>query len=713
MYSSSSSNEDTYSIEEVDTKLSYSKLKTCLSENDIQRKHIHYIQPPSSSISSISNSTVNRNRQLHHSECNSINIEFKHKQPQKLRNTPLTSHERHHRVYSWSGFNETLYRQKINRNSFCSLSTAEKANQYLHFDKRTNPPHGKKYAKIKSRVKINRRFERVVLAQTLAFGCTATEVFTDAGVPITARSIENEEPKQPLDAIWVVRFSKNGKYMATAGQSCVINVWKVLRDTDLSDNILLKDILPHEQSIKVFHDAPVRIYNGHTVDILDLSWSKNNFLLSGSMDKTVRLWHISQATCLCAFRHTDIVTSVRFHPKDDRFFLSGCLDSRVRLWNIPEKRIAFWNEIAHGSTITAAGFTLDGRSVCVGTNRGDVLFYETQGLKYNTQISIKKHRKKSGKKVTGIEPMPGLPAGEERILVTTNDSRIWTINMKDKSYVYTYKGLQNETMQIKASFSDDGRYIICGSEDGCVYMWCTDQVSYSPFQHWKESHLRAAANLYSLGDQFAHTVMQYEISSSQQSSKKLSRWIKKGERQVTDRLRSRNEHFDAHVHTVTAAVFAPLKTRQMLAKSGGDIIFDHTPVVLQNEPGYSQQQSHATRNISNESRRMEFNPCFNDSQSKKSSSSQTIYNSHHCTESLDYQDTSQENFNYPDSHIFVSTDIHGAIKVWRMDSGIYGHHNNLPDETGSSNQKNTDRKSDGSAKKRLISRLLSRFNNTP
>jgi WD40 repeat protein len=33
------------------------------------------------------------------------------------------------------------------------------------------------------------------------------------------------------------------------------------------------------------------------------------------MDKTVRLWHVSQKVCLCVFRHLDVVTSVKFHPK--------------------------------------------------------------------------------------------------------------------------------------------------------------------------------------------------------------------------------------------------------------------------------------------------------------------------------------------------------------------------------------------------------------
>ena len=62
--------------------------------------------------------------------------------------------------------------------------------------------------------------------------------------------------------------------MAAGGQNCVITIWKVLRDLDRSDNMNIQDITPHDPSIKVFHDAPVRIYKGHTADILDLSWSK-------------------------------------------------------------------------------------------------------------------------------------------------------------------------------------------------------------------------------------------------------------------------------------------------------------------------------------------------------------------------------------------------------------------------------------------------------
>lgn len=48
-----------------------------------------------------------------------------------------------------------------------------------------------------------------------------------------------------------------------------------------------------------------------------------SFLLSASLDKNVRLWHLSQPGCLRVFWHTDFVTSVQFHPLDAQRFVSG------------------------------------------------------------------------------------------------------------------------------------------------------------------------------------------------------------------------------------------------------------------------------------------------------------------------------------------------------------------------------------------------------
>jgi WD40 repeat protein len=72
-----------------------------------------------------------------------------------------------------------------------------------------------------------------------------------------------------------------------------------------------------------FLTQPVREYHGHTEDILDISWSAAGFLLSASVDNSVRLWHLTQPDCLRTFWHNDFVTCVQFHPRDAQRFVTG------------------------------------------------------------------------------------------------------------------------------------------------------------------------------------------------------------------------------------------------------------------------------------------------------------------------------------------------------------------------------------------------------
>lgn len=294
-------------------------------------------------------------------------------------------------------------------------------------------------------------------------------------------------------AIWTMKFSCCGRLLATAGQDHDLRIW-VLKDAyKYFDDMRQKfnaegktspspsqpDIC-NDEADKVdenddkapFVSKPFCRYQGHTAEILDVSWSKNYFILSSSMDKTVRLWHISRKECLCCFQHIDFVTAIAFHPRDDRYFLSGSLDGKLRLWNIPDKKVTLWNEL-DGQTklITAVNFCQNGKMAIVGSYDGRCIFYHTEQLKYFTQIFVRstKGRNAQGRKISGIEAM----LGEDKILVTSNDSRIRLYDLRDLSLTCKYKGYLNLSSQIKASFSHDGKYIISGSEDQFIYIWKT------------------------------------------------------------------------------------------------------------------------------------------------------------------------------------------------------------------------------------------------
>lgn len=347
--------------------------------------------------------------------------------------------------------------------------------------------------------------------------------------------------------IWAVEFSKDGKYLATAGRDSVVRVWAVLateedRRAYEEESANVNIGTGGRLSAPVFHTRPVREFRAHTGEVLDLSWSKNNFLLSSSMDQTVRLWHLSQDECLCTFKHKDFVTSIAFHPKDDRFFLAGSLDSVLRLWSIPDKSVAYSSQMSE--LITAVAFSPDGKTSIAGCLNGLCNFYETEGLKFETQIHVRSSRGKNakGSKITGIQTIaaaPEEPQGEIKILVTSNDSRIRIYNLRDKMLEVKFKGHENATNQIRASFSDDGNYVICGSEDKKAFIWSTSPA----LSENKDKHPY--------------------------------------------------EYFEAHSAIVTQAIFAPTASRQLLQASHDPIftLCNPPPVTLLSKDEVNRSQT--------------------------------------------------------------------------------------------------------------------------
>lgn len=71
-----------------------------------------------------------------------------------------------------------------------------------------------------------------------------------------------------------------------------------------------------------------------------------------------------------------------------------------------------------------------------------------------------------GRKVTGIEFID-----DQVAMVTTNDSRVRFINILTGQIVYKIKGHKNESYHVRASITDCKDQVVCGSEDGSLYLW--------------------------------------------------------------------------------------------------------------------------------------------------------------------------------------------------------------------------------------------------
>ncbi|KAI8814347.1 hypothetical protein BJ742DRAFT_787213 [Cladochytrium replicatum] len=466
--------------------------------------------------------------------------------------------------------------------------------------------------------------------------------------------------------IWAMKFSKDGRYLAVGGQDCILRVWAIIgvphifqadpqqsvpRDTEkrrprpgsapsksgggMNDEGYVKSggspgaaratkVSLHQMLGPIFKRSPYRIYADHSEPINDISWSTSNYIITASVDKSVRLYHITRQECLACFRHNDFVTGVVFHPLDERYFLSGSLDGRLRVWSVWDKKVKYWEELPPGMLITAVSLTTDGRMAVAGTSTGDLVFFEFEGLKYNTQINIKGGRSISkGERITGIEPMPrsqipsammsggltvavpvpqmtsplidaplslaadpedmennatpkrasvastsssissnlpfsvGSPnSAEEMFLVTSNDSRVRLYHVRQKYMIKKFRGNENRETQLRASFSDDGRYIVCGSEDRSVYLWNTfGQNSLSP------SHPPGIGQI----NQGSSTDMLMASSYSSGMLSGIRQWQTNSEYRSSAYERFSAVEVEA---SVTATVVAPRNVRRWLEIAG-------------------------------------------------------------------------------------------------------------------------------------------------
>lgn len=142
-----------------------------------------------------------------------------------------------------------------------------------------NPQHPQPppYIKVRAKYKKRRDFNKVFLAQELH------DKTRDEDVKVARDWEERRLNKlQPTDgnAVWAVEFSKDGRYLATAGQDTKIRIWSVLASRedrgafgqeeeawDGSDRSV-------HLSAPVFQPKSVRKFESHTGPVLDLSWSK-------------------------------------------------------------------------------------------------------------------------------------------------------------------------------------------------------------------------------------------------------------------------------------------------------------------------------------------------------------------------------------------------------------------------------------------------------
>ena len=210
------------------------------------------------------------------------------------------------------------------------------------------------------------------------------------------------------DSVRTVAFSPDGKTIASGSQA-TIRLWEATTGSlraewqTLPGNLSSLAFSPDGRTLAVGNGNfdkgnPVELWDvasgrqrakllGHASNVHSAAYSPDGrVIVSGSDDKTVKLWDAVSGRLLSTIGHSDRVYAVAFSP-DGKTFASGGEDKIVRLWEASSGRLLL-SLPAHSDSIYSLAFNRNGKILgSGGADRTIRLWAPDSGRLLETLIS--------------------------------------------------------------------------------------------------------------------------------------------------------------------------------------------------------------------------------------------------------------------------------------------------------------------------------------
>jgi WD40 repeat protein len=253
----------------------------------------------------------------------------------------------------------------------------------------------------------------------------------------------NEYNRLEGHGYWVnkVRYSHDGKYIASASSDRTIKIWQ-------ANGLLLQTL------------------QGHSNAVTSLSFSPNGKLLvSCSRDNVLRLWRWDDQTARFADQpvqifkgHDGPVLDVCFSP-DGETIASASEDTTVRLWKLNGSNIKTLRG-GHERWVTCVAFHPNGKSLISGSADRTLIIWTINGTVSRT---LKGHE-------SFVEGVAYDPSGQA--IVSCGRDRTVRLWGADGMLLRTFQGHTDKVWGV--AFSPNGSLIASASSDRTIKIWDVD-----------------------------------------------------------------------------------------------------------------------------------------------------------------------------------------------------------------------------------------------
>jgi len=203
----------------------------------------------------------------------------------------------------------------------------------------------------------------------------------------------------------------------------------------------------------------IRSFKGHTNAVLSVAYSPDGCTaLSGSRDKTMKLWDVETGQAIRTFQeHTDAVLSVAY-SSNGRTALSGSRDKTMKLWDVGTEQ-AIRSLEGHTGWVKSVVYSPDGRFIASGSANKTVKLWDV-GIGQATH-TFQEHN-------DAVLSVAYSPNGRT-VLSGSRDKTMKLWDVETGQAIRTFTG--HTDWVISVAFNPDGQFIASGSGDKTVKLW--------------------------------------------------------------------------------------------------------------------------------------------------------------------------------------------------------------------------------------------------